>query len=128
VDTLAVRKSTIQRNLHLDGGLGKDRFHLWTLDVQSRLTLSDTSGVSLIEISKLTVDGPSYVRTGNSMDFVNIDVSTFHSTAVFTTKGQDDQVKVRGTVFFDEAPVLGGAGDNAVDRQVILSWDFRDAE
>lgn len=128
IDTLSVRKSTVQRDLHLDGGLGKDRFHLWTLDVQNRLNLSDTSGVSVVDLSHVTVDGPSYVRSGDSMDSLNVDVSTFYSTAVFTTKGQDDQVKMRGTVFFDEAPVIGGAGENAVDREVILSWDFRDGE
>jgi hypothetical protein len=127
-DWLTVTKSTIQRDLLLDGGLAKDRFQLWQSHVRRRLSLSDTSGVSLIEIGRATLDGPAYVRTGDAMDDLVIDSSTFKSTAVFTTKGQDDHVKVRGTIFRHEAPILGGAGENVIDRQVILSWDFRDGQ
>ncbi|MGB7161095.1 MAG: hypothetical protein WBD40_23750 [Tepidisphaeraceae bacterium] len=127
-DEIVVRKSTVQRDLHADGGLEKDRFLFSFSHIRNRVSFFDTSGSSLLYMNRFSVDGSSDFRTGNAIDHLTIDGSTFKSSAVFSMNGQDDHATIRGTIFRGEAPLDAGDGENVIDRQVILSWDFRNGE
>lgn len=126
-DRLAVRAGEIYADLRLDGGLGRDDYALADQRVRGSLGLVDTAAPTVAAFGRVSVDGRSHVRTGNSADRLSIDASTFKSDADVLTAGQSDAIRVRGTVFRGAGPInAGGESGDAVDREVVLGWDFRD--
>ncbi len=126
-DRLAVRAGEVYADLRLDGGLGRDDYALADQRVRGSLGLVDTAAPTTAAFGRVSVDGRSHVRTGNSVDRLVIDASTFKSDADVLTAGGSDAVKVRGTVFRAAGPInAGGEPGDAVDREIVLGWDFTD--
>ena len=128
-DRLAVRAGEVYADLRLDGGLGRDDYALADQRVRGSLGLVDTAAPTTAAFGRVSVDGRSHVRTGNSVDRLVIDASTFKSDADVLTAGGSDAVKVRGTVFRAAGPInAGGEAGDAVDREIVLGWDFREGK
>jgi hypothetical protein len=79
-----------------------------------------------VTVNRTTVAGAMRIETGNSIDRIELQSSTFMGDASIRTRGQDDSVRVRGTVFEGQSPINAGIGTNEIDREVILEWDFSD--
>jgi len=127
-DRVWIRDATVQGALRLDGGPGRDRFAVSRVLVKSDFRLLDTAGSTLVTLNRMSVRRDSSIQTGNSIDRLTITSSTVFGDAAVRTLGQDDAIFVRGSVFRGQSPFDAGTGDNHVDREVILGWDFNDGE
>jgi hypothetical protein len=125
-DDILLRNTTVQGDTDLDGAAGKDRFYLSQVRVGGRLNVADARGGSIITFSVLAVSGESTVATGASIDHLTIHHATFDSDVTITTSRGDDEIRVRGTIFQATNRIDPGSGENRLDREVILEWDFDD--
>jgi hypothetical protein len=127
-DVLTMLRVTVHGAVLLDAGAGRDTIHLANVRARDSVTIDDRLGPSSLHLNRLWVDGVAAVRTGNSIDQLDITDSTFRHVSGFRTRGGDDTIRIRGTTIRTNSAVDAGAGDNVVDRQIILHWDFRNGE
>jgi hypothetical protein len=125
-DDITIRDSVVHGNLEGSGGADRDRLTVSRVSVKGDFDWSDAGGATTMYVNRLSIHQNASIKTGNSIDHLFLESSTFFHDANVTTEGRNDQVKVRGTVFHGESDIDGGAGTNDIDREVILSWDFRD--
>jgi len=127
-DTLWLKNASVRGSVKMAGGAGLDRVFADRVSIGRDFVFEDLNGRSALDLNTLSVRGRTIVQTGNSIDRLTITDSTFAHDAKVILRGGDDRVTVRGSVFNTPSPFNPGTGNNRVDRELMLSWNFADGK
>lgn len=122
-DSIGVDGTTFEHRIQVFPGDGSDKISVVDTRASKGLTISDGGGNSRIQLIGVNASGLSVVNAGNSNDRETVQDSHFETFSSHLNGGSDSVV-VRRTLFDNDSPIDGGAGDNVIERQVLRTWNF----
>lgn len=128
IDRIFARDVIVQRDVYGSGGEDRDVISLRRFKVDGKLNWIDRSGGSSISLEQVRIGHDANIRLSNAEDRITILDSRFERSTDLLTFASPDLIRVVGTAFASNPTIIDGAGDDTVEHELFLRWDFAEGD